>query len=82
MGRSSSIDSQKWIGVQKSSSPITEPQRPWQEKGGMKFSGEWGERLGDDLVGPLWLPLEGPGRLSPSVICVISAWHLPGSEGQ
>lgn len=53
MGRSSSIDSQKWIGVQKSSSPITESQRPWQEKGGMKFSGEWGERLGDDLIGPL-----------------------------
>lgn len=34
------------------------------------------------LMGPLWLSSEGTGRLWPSVICVISAWRLPGSRGQ
>ena len=37
---------------------------------------------GGGLIGPLWLCLEGAGRLWPSVICVRNAWRLPGSGGQ
>ena len=34
------------------------------------------------LIGPLWLCLEGAGRLWPSVIYDRNAWRLPGSGGQ
>jgi hypothetical protein len=80
--RSSLIDSCKEQGF---TNPTALPKNlsPWQEKEREGVPGERGWGLGNGHIGPFWLSgEEGSGRLSPSVICVISAWRLPGSEGQ